>query len=115
MSAVSVLQGKLFKKQNDFCFGIFSIALFGIGLYLNLTKEFVLRLFKMAIIKKCSRLEQRSVIKFLVAEKCKQCEVYRRMCNVYGEAYFNKKKYGGAHGVMVIVVGNGHGDTSSNP
>ena len=22
---------------------------------------------------------------------------------------------GGAHGVMVIVVGNGHGDTSSNP
>ena len=23
--------------------------------------------------------------------------------------------YGGAHGVMVIVVGNGLGDTSSNP
>ena len=23
--------------------------------------------------------------------------------------------YGGASGVMVIVVGNGHGDTSSNP
>ena len=22
---------------------------------------------------------------------------------------------GGAHGVMVIIVGNGHGDTSSNP
>ena len=22
---------------------------------------------------------------------------------------------GGAHGVMVIVIGNGHGDTSSNP
>ena len=22
---------------------------------------------------------------------------------------------GGAHGVVVIVVGNGHGDTSSNP
>ena len=22
---------------------------------------------------------------------------------------------GGAHGVMVIVVGNGHGNTSSNP
>ena len=21
----------------------------------------------------------------------------------------------GAHGIMVIVVGNGHGDTSSNP
>ena len=25
----------------------------------------------------------------------------------------NKQR--GAHGVMVIVVGNGHGDTSSNP
>ena len=24
-------------------------------------------------------------------------------------------KWGGARGVMVIVVGNGHGDTSSNP
>ena len=23
--------------------------------------------------------------------------------------------YGGAHRVMVIVVGNGHGETSSNP
>ena len=23
--------------------------------------------------------------------------------------------YGGAHGVMVIVVGNGYSDTSSNP
>ena len=26
-----------------------------------------------------------------------------------------KKPRGGAHGVMVIVVGNGHGDRSSNP
>ena len=24
-------------------------------------------------------------------------------------------RYGGARGVVVIVVGNGHGDTSSNP
>ena len=24
-------------------------------------------------------------------------------------------KHGGARGVMVIVVGSGHGDTSSNP
>ena len=23
--------------------------------------------------------------------------------------------FGGAYGVMVIIVGNGHGDTSSNP
>ena len=26
-----------------------------------------------------------------------------------------KKKLGGVRGVMVIVVGNGHSDTSSNP
>ena len=26
-----------------------------------------------------------------------------------------EKYHGGARGVMVIVVGNGHGDTSSNP
>ena len=26
-----------------------------------------------------------------------------------------KKIYGGARGVRVIIVGNGHGDTSSNP
>ena len=25
------------------------------------------------------------------------------------------KNQGGAHGVVVIVVGNGHGDTSSDP
>ena len=24
-------------------------------------------------------------------------------------------QFGGARGVMVIIVGNGHGDTSSNP
>ena len=27
----------------------------------------------------------------------------------------NNLKCGGAHGVMVIIRGNGHGDTSSNP
>ena len=29
--------------------------------------------------------------------------------------YKKKSQFGGACGVMVIVVGNGHGDTSSNP
>ena len=32
--------------------------------------------------------------------------------NVGSHIYNN---YGGARGVMVIVIGNGHGDTSSNP
>ena len=39
----------------------------------------------------CSRFEQRSVIKFLVAEKCKTFEIYRRMCYVYGETCSSQK------------------------
>ena len=39
-----------------------------------------------------SRLEQSSVIKSLAAEKCKQCEIYRKMCDVYGKACFRQKK-----------------------
>ena len=39
----------------------------------------------------CIILERRSVIKFLVAEKSKQCEVYERMSDVYGEIFFSKK------------------------
>ena len=36
----------------------------------------------------------RSVIKFLVGEKCKSCEIYRRMYDVYRETCFSflKKK-----------------------
>ena len=32
------------------------------------------------------------------------------MCYIYKYIYM-----GGAHGVMVIIAGNGHGNTSSNP
>ena len=39
----------------------------------------------------CSRLEQRSVMKFLVPEKYKPCEIYRRMCDVYGKLFLGKK------------------------
>ena len=41
---------------------------------------------------KLNRLEQRSVIKFLMAEKCKQWEIHSTMCDVYGEVCFNEKK-----------------------
>ena len=34
-------------------------------------------------------------------------------CELYREPLIGHN--GGARGVMVIVVGNGHGDTSSNP
>ena len=33
---------------------------------------------------KCSWVEQRPVIKFLVAKKCKQCEIYRDARTVNG-------------------------------
>ena len=49
--------------------------------YFNLTKIFVLKLFKMLVNQaKSSRLEQCSVMKSLVVEKCKPCEYYWRMC-----------------------------------
>ena len=32
-----------------------------------------------------------SVFKFLEAVKCKPCEINRRMCDIYGEACFDKK------------------------
>ena len=37
----------------------------------------------------CSKLEQRLVIKVLLAEKCKPYEIYRRMCDVYKEDCFS--------------------------
>ena len=33
----------------------------------------------------CSSLEQRSVLNFLVAKKCKIYEIYGKMCDVYWE------------------------------
>ena len=38
----------------------------------------------------CFKLVQRYVIKSLVAEKCKLCEIYERMYDVYGEVCFSK-------------------------
>ena len=58
--------------------------------YLNLARIFILRLFKLAANRtECFRFEQRSVIKFLVAEKCKPYENY--CYDVYGEACFSQK------------------------
>ena len=43
-------------------------------------------------VKQCSGLKQRFIIKPLITEKCKLCEIYRRMCNIYGESCFSIKK-----------------------
>ena len=62
--------------------------------YFNLTKLLVLRLFKMVKNQaEWSRLEQTSMINFFLVEKCKPCEIYWRMFNVYGEACFNQKMF----------------------
>ena len=52
--------------------------------YSNLVEILILTLFKIAANQtERFRLEQRSVIKFLAAEKYKPCEIYREMCIVY--------------------------------
>ena len=81
--------GNFFKKQ-VIC-NFFSINVNSAGCriafkrnYFNLTESFVLMLCKMAAKQtEYSRLELRSVINFLVAEKCKSCEIYKRMCDVH--------------------------------
>ena len=87
------LEAKYF-FQNFFSRNINS-ASFGIGWkhkYFNITKIFVLKWIKMAANQtEHSRLEQRSVIKVLIAEKCKPCEIYSRLCDIYREAYFSQK------------------------
>ena len=66
--------------------GLYAVSFFFLN---NITKMFVLRLFGAKL--GGFRFEQRSVTKFLVAEKCKQCEIYRRMCDVYEDACLNQK------------------------
>ena len=62
--------------------------------YFNLAKIFVLRLFKpVAHQTDCSRFEQRSVIQFLMAKKCKPCEIYWRLCDAQGETCFSQKMF----------------------
>ena len=46
-----------------------------------------------AIQKECSRIEQKFVIKVLMAEKGKPCEIFRRICGVYGEDSFHQKMF----------------------
>ena len=60
--------------------------------HFNLSKILVLRLFKMVANQmECFRLEQRSIMKFLVTENCKPCEIYKWIClwrsMLWGDAY----------------------------
>ena len=58
-----------------------SLEFFKAKNYFNFTKIFVLRLFKMAT-------DQT----FLMVEKSKPFEIYRRMCDVYWKAGFSQEK-----------------------
>ena len=68
--------------------------------YFNLAKIFVLRLFKMEANQiEYFSLEQRSVIKFLMSEKCKLYEIYRGMRDIFGEICFSQKMF--ANGIDI--------------
>ena len=71
----------------------------------NLTsKIFVLELFRTVENQiEYSRHEQRPVIKCLVDEKCKLCEIYRRMRDVYREVCFGKKIFTNGLNCLKIV------------
>ena len=61
--------------------------------YFNLTKIFVLRLFKIAANpSEYSGLQQRSATKLFMVEISKLRKIYNRMSDVLGEIYFRKKK-----------------------
>ena len=47
--------------------------------------------------------------------KCEQIELLVLNSHTQNHSTVCKQKIGGARGVMVIIIGNGHGDTSSNP
>ena len=98
----SINKGNFFKQRKIIFFQIFFFRKckffvwnwFITKINLISQKIFLLRLFKIVANQTgCSRFEQRSFIKFLVAEKCKPCKIYRTMGDVYGEANFCQKVY----------------------
>ena len=82
--AIQSIQEFLEKRKihilQDFFFHIFKLCLFWnwfIAKIISISQKYVLRLFKMATNQtEYSRIEQRSVIKFLQADMCKPCEIY---------------------------------------
>ena len=87
-SKIILFQEYLFHKCKPCIF----LELVSWKIILILQKCFALRLFKIAANQiECSRFKQQSVIKSLVVENCKSCEIYRRMSVVYGEANFYQR------------------------
>ena len=61
--------------------------------YVNHIEIFALRLFKKMVSWITPDLEQRSVIKFLMTEKCKPCDIYWWMSDGYGEIYLSQEMF----------------------
>ena len=61
--------------------------------YSNLPQIFVFKLLKMTANKKKkrSKLEQKSAMKFLMAENYKSCEIDKKKCDVFSEACLSVK------------------------
>ena len=95
MRVIMINYGNFFKKAR-WCLFPWMYTLHFLELvyckdFFNLTKIFMLMLFKISANQiNQFRLVQRSVMKFLVAEKCKLCEIYWTICDVYGEACFSQ-------------------------
>ena len=56
----------------------------------------IFQFYKMADLESCSRIKQRSVIEFLVAEQCKLIEIFRKTSAVYEEECFSKTNFSNA-------------------
>ena len=76
-------------------------------MFFNLTNFY--SLFRLLIVTKNTlwfRLEQRSLIRSLVADVCKTYEIFRRICDVFGEANFRQKYLPWAkHGFITRALG----------
>ena len=83
----------------------------------DIAKSFSLRLYKMVANQNAPGLNRGPSSNFWEAEKCKPCEIYWRMCDVYKGTRFSQKnlyKYAqrSVNKVMLTVFWNQKGSTS---
>ena len=78
------------KAKLFFRFFTFFVHWFIAKTYLNLAKNYSLDAFSKRPI--CFRLEQTSVIKFSLTEKCKPCDIYRRIVGCVQSSVLKSKR-----------------------
>ena len=62
-----------------------------------------------------SRTHERYIIRMSFHQDRRKSSFLHKALSIYLSIYLSINLFGGARGAMVIVVGNGHGNTSSNP